>query len=104
MASKITIASILKEKITKMPNEINNKKEIEKYFKEALNETIKELKKNNEDKEKKPLTKYQEFMKETQKKLKDEFPDLTAKERFIKVAEEWQKEKSKKAENANEEE
>lgn len=104
MASKITIASILKEKITKMPNEINNKKEIEKYFKEALNETIKELKKNNEDKEKKPLTKYQEFMKETQKKLKDEFPNLTAKERFIKVAEEWQKEKSKKAENANEEE
>ena len=104
MASKITIASILKEKITKMPNEIKYKKEIEKYFKEALNETIKELKKNNEDKEKKPLTKYQEFMKETQKKLKDEFPDLTAKERFIKVAEEWQKEKSKKAENANEEE
>ena len=42
-------------------------------------------------------------MKETQKKLKEEFPDLTAKERFIKVAEEWQKEKAKNLENPVEE-
>jgi hypothetical protein len=103
MATKITISSIIKEKIAKMPCDINNKKDIEKYFKEALNETIKELKKNNDEKEKKPLTKYQEFMKETQKKLKEEFPDLTAKERFIKVAEEWQKEKAKNLENPVEE-
>ena len=54
MATKITIASIIKEKIAKMPSDINNKKDIEKYFKEALNETIKELKKNNDEKEKKP--------------------------------------------------
>jgi regulator of sirC expression with transglutaminase-like and TPR domain len=87
----MTFATVFKERIAQMPNDINTKKDIEKYYKNLLKEIEEELKK---DKPKKPLNPYQQFVKDMQAKIKKETPELNAKERFTKIAEEWQKTKN----------
>ena len=94
-----------------MPDELNAKKDIDEYSKkitkeikeEAKNNKIekaekkkddKKKKKNNLDedgneKPKKPLTKYQQYIKDNQQRIRDEFPELSNTERFSKLAEEW---------------
>ena len=87
----MTFATVFKERIAQMPDNINTKKDIEKYYKNLLKEIAEELKK---DKAKKPLNPYQQFVKDMQAKIKKENPELNAKERFTKIAEEWQKQKN----------
>jgi len=87
----MTFATVFKERIAQMPDNINTKKDIEKYYKNLLKEIAEELKK---DKAKKPLNTYQQFVKDMQAKIKKENPELNAKERFTKIAEEWQKTKN----------
>ena len=94
-----------------MPDELNAKKDIDEYSKkitkeikeEAKNNKIekaekkkdeKKKKKNNLDedgneKPKKPLTKYQQYIRDNQQRIRDEFPELSNTERFSKLAEEW---------------
>jgi hypothetical protein len=54
----------------------------------------KNLDENGEEKPKRPLTKYQLFLKEWQPKIKEAHPELSNTERFAKIAEEWQKHKA----------
>ena len=39
-------------------------------------------------------TKYQQFVKDNQKRIKEEFPELSNTERFVKLADEWKKHKA----------
>ena len=108
-----TFAVALKERMMNMPDELNTKKEIDEYFKNIMKELKEELKnekienaekkkndkkkkKDNLDedgneKPKKPLNKYQQFIKDNQDRIKEEFPELSNTERFTKLAEEWNK-------------
>jgi hypothetical protein len=110
-ATTQTFAVIFKERMMDMPDELNAKKDIDEYSKkitkeikeEAKNNKIekaekkkddKKKKKNNLDedgneKPKKPLTKYQQYIKDNQQRIRDEFPELSNTERFSKLAEEW---------------
>ena len=106
-----TFAVIFKERMMGMPDELNAKKDIDEYSKkitkeikeEAKNNKIekaekkkdeKKKKKNNLDedgneKPKKPLTKYQQYIRDNQQRIREEFPELSNTERFSKLAEEW---------------
>jgi len=86
----MTLATVFKERISQMPDDINTKKDIEIYYKNLLKEIDEELKKKN----KKPLNPYQQFVKDMQAKIKSDNPELSAKERFTKIADEWQKQKN----------
>jgi hypothetical protein len=110
-ATTQTFAVIFKERMMDMPDELNAKKDIDEYSKkitkeikeEAKNNKIekaekkkddKKKKKNNLDedgneKPKKPLTKYQQYIKDNQQRIREEFPELSNTERFSKLAEEW---------------
>ena len=111
-----TFAVIFKERMMDMPDELNAKKDIDEYSKkitkeikeEAKNNKIekaekkkdeKKKKKNNLDedgneKPKKPLTKYQQYIRDNQQRIRDEFPELSNTERFSKLAEEWKAHKA----------
>jgi len=97
MTDKTTIATLFKQRIVDMPDTIETKKDIETYcknlFKEILNDLKKKTKKDNVDLPKKALNPYQQYVKDMQTKIKDEYPELDAKERFSKIAQEWQKQK-----------
>ena len=80
-----------------MPDRFNDK-EILNYIKEAIKEAkidikTKKVSINNidEQKQKYSLSAYQEFMKEQQIVFKNNFPNLSSKERFKKISEEWNK-------------
>jgi hypothetical protein len=101
-----TLSVILKEKFNKMSDDINNVKEINIFYKEALKDAVEENKvvgkkkkpsqeknENGEEKVKKPPTEYQEFVKNYQKIIKEKYPELKSNERFGKIAEEWKKHK-----------
>jgi hypothetical protein len=97
MTSHKTISTIVKEKIANMPDRFNDK-EILNYIKEAIKEAkidikTKKVSINNidEQKQKYSLSAYQEFMKEQQIVFKNNFPNLSSKERFKKISEEWNK-------------
>jgi hypothetical protein len=49
------------------------------------------LDEDGNEKPKKPLNKYQQFIKDNQDRIKEEFPELSNTERFTKLAEEWNK-------------
>ncbi len=94
-----------------MPDELNAKKDIDEYSKkitkeikeEAKNNKIEKAEKKKDDKKKKKsnldedgnekpkraLTKYQQYIKDNQQRIRDEFPELSNTERFSKLAEEW---------------
>jgi hypothetical protein len=112
-AAAITFAVALKERIMNMPNELNTKKDVDEYFKNIMKDLKDEMKKEKIDnaekkkndkkkkkdnldedgneKPKKPLNKYQQFIKDNQDRIKEEFPELSNTERFTKLAEEWNK-------------
>ena len=125
-ATTQTFAVIFKERMMDMPDELNAKKDIDEYSKkitkeikeEAKNNKVekaekkkdeKKKKKNNLDedgneKPKKPLTKYQQYIRDNQQRIRDEFPELSNTERFSKLAEEWKAHKAtlENAEDAGE--
>jgi hypothetical protein len=106
-----TFAVIFKERMMDMPDELNAKKDIDEYSKkitkeikeEAKNNKIEKAEKKKDDKKKKKsnldedgnekpkraLTKYQQYIKDNQQRIRDEFPELSNTERFSKLAEEW---------------
>ena len=110
-AAAQTFAVIYKERMMDMPDELNAKKDIDEYSKkitkeikeEAKNNKVekaekkkdeKKKKKNNLDedgneKPKKPLTKYQQYIRDNQQRIREEFPELSNTERFSKLAQEW---------------
>jgi len=101
MAAK-TLSVILKEKFNNLSIDINDIKEINNFYKEALKNAVEENKsvgkkkkpskeknENGEDKVKKPPTEYQEFVKNYQQIIKEKHPELKSNERFGKIAEEW---------------
>jgi hypothetical protein len=112
-AAEITFAVALKERMMDMPDELNTKKEIDEYFKQLMKDIKEEMKKDKNEnaekkkndkkkkkdnldedgneKPKKPLNKYQQFIKDNQERIKVEFPELSNTERFTKLAEEWNK-------------
>ena len=108
-----TIAITFKERIMNMPDNLNTKKDVDEYFKQLMKDIKEEMKKEkienaekkkndkkkkrdnlDEDgnmKPKKPLNKYQQFIRDNQERIKEEFPELSNTERFTKLAEEWGK-------------
>jgi len=112
-AAEITFAVAIKERMMDMSDELNTKKEIDEYFKQLMKDIKEEMKKeknenaekkkndkkkkkdnldeDGNEKPKKPLNKYQQFIKDNQERIKEEFPELSNTERFTKLAEEWNK-------------
>jgi hypothetical protein len=108
MSSNKTLANIVKDKLTNMPENFDDK-EIVNYVKDSIKEAKVELKSKKSSKNKnvnsdveKPkytLSAYQEFMKEHQVIFKEKYPELSSKERLGKIAEEWNKTKNIKVGN-----
>ena len=113
--STSTLAMRIKEVMVNMPDILDTKKEIDEYYKNAMKD-IKE--KNKEDKKekkalpkkrvkkvevdddgneiakiKKPLNKYQKFIQDNRKKVKEENPEMSGEEIFTLIAEMWGKHK-----------
>ena len=108
-----TIAITFKERIMNMPDDLNTKKDVDEYFKQLMKDIKEEMKKDKienaekkkndkkkkkdnldedgNEKPKKPLNKYQQFIRDNQERIKEEFPELSNTERFTKLAEEWGK-------------
>ena len=63
------------------------KKEREKYLREKQNDREKHI-------YNKPINNYQQFIRDNQKKIKEEFPELSYTERFSKLAALWKLEKN----------
>ena len=100
MSSKQMLQTFVKDKVNNMPDDINSEKEIIEYVKSAIKEGKVELKtkkgskkkiNNNEERPKYSLSSYQEYMKEKQVIFKENYPELSSKERLVKIAEEWNK-------------
>lgn len=97
MSSIQMLQTIVKNKVNNMPDNISDEKDILEYVKTAIKEGKAELKKkgskkkNNENKPKYSLSSYQEYMKENLVIFKDKYPELSSKERLVKIAEEWNK-------------
>jgi hypothetical protein len=94
------LQTFVKDKVNNMPDDINSEKEIIEYVKSAIKEGKVELKtkkgskkkiNNNEERPKYSLSSYQEYMKEKQVIFKENYPELSSKERLVKIAEEWNK-------------
>ena len=113
--STSTLAMRIKEIMVNIPDSLDTKKEIDEYYKNAMKD-IKE--KNKEDKKekkalpkkrakkvdvdddgneivkvKKPLNKYQKFIQDNRKKVKEENPEMSGEEIFTLIAEMWGKHK-----------
>ena len=111
-ASSSSFSLIFKERIQDMSDTLDDKeimayakniiKEIKEENKKAKKEANENAKKKvakkakktievDEDGNEKPkkLNKYQQFLKDNQKRVKEENPELTNTERFSKLAEEW---------------
>jgi hypothetical protein len=108
-----TIAITFKERIMNMPDDLNTKKDVDEYFKQLMKDIKEDMKKekienaekkkndkkkkrdnldeDGNEKPKKPLNKYQQFIRDNQERIKEEFPELSNTERFTKLAEEWGK-------------
>ena len=120
--SSATFSLIFKERIQNMSDTLDDKeimayaKNIIKEIKEENKKVKKEANENakkkvakkakktievDEDGNEKPkkLNKYQQFLKDNQKRVKEENPDLTNTERFSKLAEEWNEYKKTIKEN-----
>jgi len=113
-----TFAMRIKEVMVNMSDTLDTKKEVDEYYKNAMKD-IKE--KNKEDKKekkvkkaepkkrtkkvevddegneivkvKRPLNKYQKFIQDNRKKVKEENPDMSGEEIFTLIAEMWGKHK-----------
>ena len=114
-----TIATMIMERISNMPDELDTIKEVEAYFKQAMKEIKEEKKKlkaeeaakkkngkknkrddqdeDGNEKPKKPATPYQIFAKEIRAKIKEDFPELSPADVRTKLSEEWKKHKEELA-------
>ena len=90
MPTTITVAQfqLIKTKISEMEDKEFFREELFKEFNKIVNDT---KKKKQTNKEKKPLSPYNLFVKEKMAELKDEIPD--GKERMKKCAELWKQSK-----------
>ena len=118
MSANNTYATLIKEIMAKMPDDLEDKKEIDIYYKNAMKEVkekmkedkkaakaaptkrVKRVKKVEVDsdgneivKVKKPLTKYLQFIQDNRQKVKDDNPDLSSKEYMVLLANLWNKHK-----------
>jgi hypothetical protein len=84
---------IMKEYMDKMPETLKTKKEIDEYYKISMKKSIENSKKNTDDNPKKDLTKYQKFIKDNSKIVKQQNPDLTGPQVFSMIAQMWKKQK-----------
>jgi hypothetical protein len=106
---------IYKDIMVNMPDSLNSKKEVDEYFKNAMkkknNEENKMKKKQQKEmqpkkrakkveidndgneivKIKRPLNKYQKFIQDNRKKVKDENPEMSGEEIFTLIAKMWGK-------------
>jgi hypothetical protein len=105
---------IYKDIMVNMPDSLNSKKEVDEYFKNAMkkknNEENKMKKKQHKEmqpkkrakkevdndgneivKIKRPLNKYQKFIQDNRKKVKDENPEMSGEEIFTLIAKMWGK-------------
>jgi hypothetical protein len=83
----------MKEYMDKMPDTLKTKKEIDEYYKVSMKKSIENSKKNIDDNPKKDLTKYQKFIKDNSKIVKQQNPDLTGPQVFSMIAQMWKKQK-----------
>jgi hypothetical protein len=87
-ATYATYATQMKDMIANMPDTLNTKKEIDAYLKDAM----KNIKiDGNDDKPKKELNAYQQYVKDNTKTVKEQNPSLSGKEVFSLIATMWQK-------------
>lgn len=118
MSANNTYATLIKEIMAKMPDDLEDKKEIDIYYKNAMKEVkekmkedkkaakaaptkrVKRVKKVEVDsdgneivKVKKPLTKYLQFIQDNRQKVKDDNPNLSSKEYMVLLANLWNKHK-----------
>ena len=82
-AAIATAATQIKEKMANMPDSLDTKKEVEAYFKDAMKNL------NVDDKPKKGLNSYQQFVKDNSKSVKEQNPELTGKQVFSLIAKMW---------------
>jgi len=85
-ATYATMALRFKEYIANMPDTLNTKKEIDAYLKDAMKNIN-----GNDDKPKKELNAYQQYVKDNTKTVKEQNPSLSGKEVFSLIATMWQK-------------
>jgi len=89
----MSLNMIMKEYMDKMPETLKTKKEIDEYYKISMKKSIENSKKNTDDNPKKDLTKYQKFIKDNSKIVKQQNPDLTGPQVFSMIAQMWKKQK-----------
>jgi len=89
----MSLNMIMKEYMDKMPDTLKTKKEIDEYYKVSMKKSIENSKKNIDDNPKKDLTKYQKFIKDNSKIVKQQNPDLTGPQVFSMIAQMWKKQK-----------
>lgn len=78
-----SMAELIKGVMVNMPDTLDTKKEIEEYFKNAM-KNIKV-----DDKPKKGLNRYQQYVKDNSKSVKEQNPDLTGKQVLSLIAKMW---------------
>ena len=87
-AATATYATQMKDMIANMPDTLNTKKDIDAYLKDAM----KNIKiDGNDDKPRKELNAYQQYVKDNTKTVKEQNPSLSGKEVFSLIATMWQK-------------
>lgn len=82
-AAIATVATQIKEKMANMPDSLDTKKEIEAYFKDVMKNL------NVEDKPKKGLNRYQQYVKDNIKEVKEQNKDLNGKQVLTLIAKMW---------------
>jgi hypothetical protein len=87
-AATATYATQMKDMIANMPDTLNTKKEIDAYLKDAM----KNIKiDGNDDKPRKELNAYQQYVKDNCEPVKKQNPSLSGKEVLSLIATMWQK-------------
>lgn len=86
--------------MSNMPDNVNTKKEVDDYYKDAMKKSMEKTKAANDNKPKKELNGYQKFMKENIKPLKESNPKLTGREVFSTIAMMWKKQNEANAPGA----
>lgn len=87
--------------MSNMPDNVNTKKEVDDYYKDAMKKSMEKTKAANDNKPKKELNGYQKFMKENIKPLKESNPKLTGSEVFSTIAMMWKKQNEANAPGAS---
>ena len=80
-----SMAELMKGAMANMPDTLDTKKEIEEYFKNVM----KNIKVDDTDKPKKGLNRYQQYVKDNSKSVKEQNPDLTGKQVLSLIAKMW---------------